>query len=362
MSKKFLTSNYKEHREHVLFDQQKAMMPATQPYATQEIGRRENERLLVALHTERAVLKRKLVELSNNIVTVQRRITPPLQEKKEFVHKCADENCKGFLSIAWKCGTCQMYTCPECNKLKGLQKDDPLHVCKEEDKQTWKAIKQDCKKCPGCSTFVYKISGCDQMWCVTCHTTWSWTTGRRANGTIHNPHWYEFQRTGGQLNRALGDIPCGGMPTVREMRAKLSSESDARARQFFIFHRLITHIEHEELPRYPTEAREETFLDLRIGYMLNDYDEDTFKRKLQQREKQTDKKKEIGLVLQMIAHTGADLLRSMIANNEDPNYISIQLDELINYANSVFNKISKTYACVAPFISLSNNYITLFRY
>ena len=291
-------------------------------------------------------------------------MTPPLQEKKEFIHKCAGDNCKGFLSIAWKCSICQMYTCSECNQLKGPQKDNPLHVCKEEDKQTWKAIKQDCRKCPGCSTFTYKISGCDQMWCVTCHTSWSWTTGRRVNGMIHNPHWYEFQRNGGQINRALGDIPCGGMPTLREMQVKFSkfSRSDPVIGQLYVFHRLIAHIEHQEMPRYPTETQEETYLDLRIAYMLNDFDEDTFKKKLQQREKQIQKKKEIGLVLQMILHTGADLLRSMISNNESASNIHDQLFELLKYANSVFEKISITYNCVAPFISISNNYITLMKY
>ena len=30
-------------------------------------------------------------------------------QKKQFIHKCSRDNCKGFLSTAWKCNICNFY-------------------------------------------------------------------------------------------------------------------------------------------------------------------------------------------------------------------------------------------------------------
>ena len=35
------------------------------------------------------------------------------------------------------------------------------------------------------------------MWYTQCKIAFSWRTGRRVHGVIHNPHFYEFQRQGG---------------------------------------------------------------------------------------------------------------------------------------------------------------------
>ena len=55
------------------------------------------------------------------------------------------------------------------------------------------------------------------MWCVRCHTAFSWKTGALAHGVVHNPHFYDFRRREGSAPRAPGDVPCGGMPNEIEM-------------------------------------------------------------------------------------------------------------------------------------------------
>lgn len=68
--------------------------------------------------------------------------------------------------------------------------------------------------CPKCNTVIEKeIGGCDQMFCIKCKTTFSWTTRRivTKGEAHHNPHFYEWQReqrSGGERNPL--DNPCEG--------------------------------------------------------------------------------------------------------------------------------------------------------
>ena len=115
----------------------------------------------------------------------------PLQEqRKKFIMACPAEDCRGFLSSAWKCGTCDVYVCPECRVVKGARNDEE-HKCDEDAVATARLIAAETKNCPQCAIAIYKIDGCDQMWCVECHTPFSWRTGEKVVGTIHNPHYYQ---------------------------------------------------------------------------------------------------------------------------------------------------------------------------
>ena len=48
------------------------------------------------------------------------------------------------------------------------------------------------------------------MWCTTCHTAFSWKSGEIQNGTIHNPHYFQYMRdaNNGNIPRQPGDNPC----------------------------------------------------------------------------------------------------------------------------------------------------------
>lgn len=136
-------------------------------------------------------------------------------EKREFVMRCPDDGCRGFLSTAYKCGVCTKYTCTQCHVVLGESKPDD-HVCNKDDVESAKAIKAETRPCPKCGTRIFKIDGCDQMWCIMdgCHTAFSWNTGHIVTGVVHNPHYYEWLRRtgGGQAPREAGDIPCGDLP------------------------------------------------------------------------------------------------------------------------------------------------------
>lgn len=359
LPKSFVNGEYKHHRENMLLEREKAMMPATQAHVDQELNRRKNTKLLQTLNEERLSLKRNLEELNKSIYYVQRNINPPLQsDKRAFIHKCSNTNCKGFLSTAWKCNVCSRYTCSECNVLK---EDNVHHICKEEDKLTMQLLKKDSKKCPGCAQYIHKIDGCDQMWCVGCHTAFSWRTGNVINSTIHNPHFYEFQRSTGSIGRQIGDIPCGGLPCYRDVIRALQSLRQNHFDKFeklLLIHRLVVHMNQEELPRFQHRVVESTNVDLRVKYMLNELSESEFKSKLQQREKALQKKHEISLILNMFIVTMSEMFRE-VRSVQVVGGVGVlarlrDMIVLMNYTNESIKNISVRYNCSVPCIL--NNY------
>lgn len=362
MTKSFLSGPYKEHRRHVLFQRELAMLPATQPYLEQEVQRRKNVKLMDEVLRERNELKRKIAELDTTLHTLERNLQPRLDtSKRAFVHRCGRPDCTGWLSTAWKCATCEHYTCPDCNAVKGLQRDAP-HECDPAAKASVALIRSDCKKCPGCGQYIQRVEGCAQMWCTECHTAFDYNTGLKINGHIHNPHWYEFQRSGGAIARLACDVPCGGFPHYAEVAAAVRGVPLEATSGLFLMHRLITHLEDRELRSYPIDLPADANVALRVSWMLGETDRDTMQRQLQIREKASLKKRDIGLVLRMVVDASADLLRQFVlAQNGRTAEQRIvhtadvveQLRRLFAYANSALRSVSQRYNCVVPQIQLT---------
>ena len=381
-TKKFLNGTYKNFRESVLCEREMSMMPSTQPYVEQELQRRKNMKLLLEIQHERNKLKNSLRELNRAYELVQTNLIPDLdkfEDRKTFVHKCSSDGCQGFLSTQWKCNICQNFTCSQCNATIGLDRNQ-AHVCDETSRKTMEMLKSDSKNCPGCGECIFKVSGCDQMWCVSCHTAFSWKTGRKVNGTIHNPHFYQFMQTQGNLGRQLNDIPCGGLPSFREIHNFLStpknnqylnyfktgihpkeSRLDMKVYEFVTrYHRIVGHIQNTEVPRFPITVLENANMDLRISFMLNELSEDDFKRKLQQREKLTDKRREIGLILTMFIDTSSDAMRQMVQDSLDQlekKHLNV-LKSLIEYTNKSMCVVSKRFDCTVPVIDMERGIIS----
>lgn len=126
-------------------------------------------------------------------------------DKPKFVKACPSEYCRGFLNEKFGCGLCKTQFCDKCH---GKKEDQ--HICNKDDVATVSFMAKDTKPCPKCGEGIYKIDGCDQMWCPCCHTAFSWRTGN-VETNIHNPHYYEYMRKtgGGQAPRNPGDVPCG---------------------------------------------------------------------------------------------------------------------------------------------------------
>lgn len=134
--------------------------------------------------------------------------------KAAFVMPCQHEKCQGFLSEDnYKCGICSEIWCKECLEIVE-DGNHELHECNKDSVETAKLIRQTTKPCPKCGLRIHKASGCDQMWCIDCKTTFSWKTGEIVTGgIIHNPHYFQYLRDhsdNGIIPRQPGDDPNAG--------------------------------------------------------------------------------------------------------------------------------------------------------
>ena len=230
-------------------------------------------------------------------------------------------------------------------------------------------LNKDTKPCPSCGTMIFKISGCDQLWCPDCQTAFSWNTLRIETGIIHNPHYYEFQRkqNGGVAPRNHGDIPCGGLPdayTFRNILARLGI-TQINITKFSSIMQVINHIRQVELRNHVAGDPTVATRSLRIKFLLNEISENELKYSLQQNEKAREKKIDFSNIYQMFCEVSSDIFRQVMAHDRIPvsgmiSFVSDQLviiENLVKYFNENLKKVGKVYKCVYPGISLEYSWV-----
>jgi len=394
---KFVSQTYKMRRENLLMEREKSLMPATQPYVEYEKQSRsltkDIEKINGIIHVEQVKLNQlahgtalapfavaqgvstewEASVILNKLLTEKRKVVSALMldithlewirqqllyrmtgsvlshtERREFVRACPVNNCRGFLSTAWKCGLCENWTCPTCHEVKGPNKDIE-HTCDAGNVATAALLAKDSRNCPKCAALIFKINGCDQMYCTQCHTPFSWRTGRIETGTVHNPHYYEYQRRNGTLPRQPGDIPCGGFPQWGEI-IRIVPRGHPDWTWVSSAFRSHAHCQFAVLPRYTINGQNEN-RDLRVKLMIGDYTEEDFKKKIQQREKARQKKNDIRQVLEMYMAVIADLFQAFAQDRGIP-MLRESLTELRDHVNTTMKQISKRYTnCAVPTIS-----------
>lgn len=374
-TKKFCNTEYKEHRETILLEREKCLLPQTQELV---VRKRQENNLSDLIHDTRKEienLRDTQYNLENQLIRLRNGYDIGTHtQKKTFVRKCPTENCKGFLGSDWKCDLCEVKVCSKCNEPD--TGDD--HECDPNNVETAKLLARDTKPCPSCGTMIFKISGCNQMWCPECHTAFDWRSGVIETGIVHNPHFYEFQRDtgGGQANRNHGDIPCGGAPTIGELinffhpnrrtynprgyyyNTPVTPTSETETNLMYI-HRVTAHCQAYELPQYREIAVNNS--DLRVDYLMNILPEENWRILLQKREKTQHKHRDINNLLRMFVDTTGDYFRQLIVKEVTPEECFDILDKLVEYFNTNMIIIHKRYNCVTPWIVKNAKYNVIHR-
>ena len=383
-TKSFVNGAWKKHVEKVLFDKETALLPNTQAVVEREIHK---EKLTVEMD-ECAKLIKELEKRRRNLkIQANMGFDPANSERKTFVRACPVDNCRGFLSSQWKCGLCETYTCPDCHAVKGKGRNIE-HVCNADEVATAQLLNTDTKSCPNCASNIFKINGCDQMWCTQCHVAFSWKTGQ-VETRIHNPHYYEWQRLNGNaVPRNPNDIICGREVNHRlyvsmynTLLSKLKKSNivkhdDMNQQYVSIYNTLcntilsIAHLREVQMPTYAVVNNVDKHLALRVSYMRNQIDKETFQKRIQRDNKRYEQKREICEILEMLCNTVTDIMyraqndigRIPVVMSELELRLDLfdelkktlgEIDSIVIYVNDCLAEISTTYNSKAKKISFS---------
>jgi hypothetical protein len=343
-------------------------------------------------------LKNRVYELNNEHARLSNYVRQPnhltngtedavARERTAIVRACPSNTCRGFLNSQWRCGICEQLTCHNCHVIIGVDADAP-HQCNADDVATAQMINRGTKPCPKCSVPIYKIEGCNQMFCTVCYTAFEWTSGRILNlNHVHNPHYFEWLRNRGgnpeNGNNVLQNInPCqreittgfvNNMQVYVDRILKRQQRSMPLRRYYnnandyqramnrhipepstnlnltpfeewltnnetkiFDICRHINHMRRVDMPKFNANILMYN-RDLRVKYLLKEIDENKLKQLLQQSDKRQQKNQEITNILDMVTTTAGeimwrlyDLFSSRTAENNNQTNILEQCEAILN--------------------------------
>ena len=191
LPKKFCNIEYRHQRRNVIFEKIKSYLPKISKIITEKQKIEEIDNEISILKKQINILEENKTQLEIKIDDLEQKFSSGEElddtKKNKIGRPCVSENCLGFLDENGKCPICLKKTCLICNVSK-----ENNHKCKEVDKKQWECIEKSTKPCPKCHVRIYKISGCDQMWCTNCQTPFSWKHGTIDFGYIHNYHYFDF--------------------------------------------------------------------------------------------------------------------------------------------------------------------------
>ena len=364
LNKSYVSTDFKKHKKQFLLDREISKLPETMDAAEKFalIETEENKvKAFTVEMTELKILMASLYEKINNcrnkIFHIKTDSKDKPEERKTFIMPCPNNDCRGYLSTQYKCQLCNLHTCSKCHEIIGHSKEDE-HNCKEENVQTAELIKKETKGCPCCGTRIFKISGCDQMWCVTCHKAFSWKTGKIETGVVHNPHFYEYQRktNGGVAPRNPGDVQCGRLCSWYDMNRFTSKLPLTLKKHLQNIHRCFAHMIEQDMRIMRRKITDlSNHEQIRIDYIIKRISKDEMATKIYRNNGLRKKYTEMINIYDLITVVGIEFFQSMIdstltgvAYNKMLEDKLSELDKLRIYCNEQFAIISNTYSQTVP--------------
>jgi len=376
LNRSFCDKEYKAHRKNLLMERELSKLPETMHLADKYIKIGVEEKKYDAVNNEIRELSKQLNTLKIKRGNIQTNIysiktgTAPAAERQKFIMSCPNNTCRGYLSTQYKCELCELFTCPQCLEIIGHSKTDE-HTCNPDSVASAELIKKETKGCPKCGVRIFKISGCNQMWCTECKVAFDYSTGKIDTGVVHNPHYYAHIATlaQGAPPRNPQDVLCGGLIPIttihRNQKLKICFPDQHNYNIFITklqnIHRIINHITHYELPGVRQAVRQLTDGErIRIDYILGKIDKAGIGTKIYQQDVKRKKQTELLHIYEIYSVVGIEnfavLLDSeslKLDNKEFIDFIDEKikvLDNLRIYCNEEFSKISITYNLTIMYI------------
>jgi hypothetical protein len=268
--------------------------------------------------------------LKEQTITYGNKKSSVSKKKFHYIFKCPRDDCRGFISDTYICGTCKESVCRFCN----LQIDND-HKCNKDDIKSATLVCSLTKPCPKCMTPILKSGGCDQMFCTQCNTPFSWITGEIELGVIHNPHYYEYLSTVSGTVMDIDVVACGEIPNAWIFTEMIARTIPSFLEKFRKLHRVATHVREVILPEWIVDNVKDN-IDIRIKYLLNEIDTSTLKIKLINREKKRMKIKAVYDLLHLVLTIMEDFVRQVFVFNIS-EYHEVELHD---NADNIIEQIS----------------------
>ena len=360
LPKTWLRKDLQKHRADILFDREKAMLPETQLHLEHE--RNMHVRILlqdiwgcVGRFNERiddADIPDNIRQLLNTIEEHYSNMperpsqSNAVANEPEFVRNCPVDGCRGFIrNKTWCCGMCQVKLCSKCEVVLG--EEDP-HTCDPETIETIKLIKRDSKPCPSGKALIFKIDGCDQMWCIQCKTAFSWVSGRIETGRIHNPEYYRWMRehNNGAVPREPGDgCPGGGnnetLPYGHIVNTFVKGLPERN--KIMEMHMQLEHITWLCRSTRQFIERNSNNHDLRVKFLKQHISELDFKTKLQRKEKQRRHKQAYLNIYNLVLSVGINVFHEFLRTN-DSKLLFAAMKEICEYCLDQVDSINTQFS------------------
>ena len=217
------------------------------------------------------------------------------------------------------------------------------------------------------------------MYCIRCHSAFSWRTGALDGGTIHNPEYYRWMRENGKdiARNPLDEVGgCGEniisyttLITIMRMyfvpermnllNGGVRTKDNIETIKVLNMHRMINHIVHLNREYVNENNREErTLREMRVSYMLNKITKEELKRKLQIIEKRKKKEKRLNNVWNLLKIVLTEYIGKISEERENKyivkivKEITVESEKIREYSNMSFMKVGEMYNMVYPGITV----------
>ena len=343
LSKQFINTELKTHRENTLFEKEKNLLPETQDNVKLLNQQEELDKELKIIEVEITHLQKRYEEVERKRNEINPFKLLPRQTIRINRIQCPMPDCRGFaeqVEMNMVCGICYAQICMTCHEIKAQD-----HKCLVENVKTISLLEKETKRCPSCYVQIFKINGCDQMWCTSCHIAFDWKTGEQVRGIIHNPHYHEYIEQHGVTHTRIEES--------YHRFEFLDTDSivyhlEQHQCQELVIYQIIEVYRYmmnyyQEIQRFPSRFDQMINLDLRIYYLKNQLTEDEFKMKLQRRQKDIEKKIEYRDIGETYVEIINDIYIAFVQQKQDIEQLLFEIRSITKTTQDAIVNLNKRY-------------------
>ena len=181
------------------------------------------------------------------------------------------------------------------------------------------------------------------MFCVSCHTAFSWDRGTIEKGVIHNPHFYQWQKT--VQATAVTQTPAVDLcnenyfPSISDLSVYQKSYDSYTEKWLFKFHQFITHLYLAVRPSYLTTSSTDLKMEINVNYMMTAFGKTEWKKRLYEADRRQEMARDMVELIDMVYAISGERFRNFI-RERDVQHIK-DIETLLVYTMDEFDKIKK---------------------